>query len=296
MKYLFAGKSFGLMRRGGYVTTKRFCNLYPEKTEFINACKINTKEQLQNYKKIIFRTQVPSAYNIPINGIHLRDVNHLAYMRNEYITPLLNTCTNGFHYYRTFAKIKNYIPFITPFQVEKKESNLPCLGFYKRNFVTKDSFHWVMEMLKNLSVDVDVYLMGEHSAIKLEGLSPHVKSVTHTYDNREFFKNVTHYIYPRSKTWVDPFPHSMLEAIQTGCQIISPLIKGRDHLDGVNDVLDCIKFHESFNPNVYFDNSKSIILNNFTPFYERVFENDFEYSFDRSQYKTFREWIEREVI
>ena len=97
--------------------------------------------------------------------------------------------------------------------------------------------------------------------------------------------------------WDDPFPHSMVEAIQSECQIISPIISNRNHMDGVDDVLDCIQSHIEFDPDIYFDNSKTILnANNFKQFYQRVFDNDFEYSFERDKYNRFNEWIEAEVI
>lgn len=293
MKFLFTGKEFGLSKRGGFVVTKRFCDWFSDKTEFIEASKI-TKDHLNKYQKVIFLTQVPTAYNIPVNGIALRNVNHLVYIRSNRITPMLNSCTNGFNYYKRFKLIKNYIPTITPFSVNKNKRDDPCLGFYQRNFITRDSFDWFRNCLSTLKCDVDVYLMGDPPKIDFSSLN-HVRNVTHTYNNEEFFSNVTHYIYPRSKTWVDPFPHSILEAIQSNCQIISPTIHQRNHMDGVDDLLSCIEYHDEFDPNTYYDNSKSIILSNFKPFYERVFANDFEYSFDRNKYVTFCEWIEKEV-
>jgi len=295
MKFLFTGRKFTLLKRGSFTITKRFCEWFDDRADFIEGSKI-TVNDFNGYKKVIFRTQVPSAYNISVNGIALRNTNHLVYIRGEHLTPLLNSCSNGFHYYKRNTKIKHYIPLFTPFSVTKVNRPIPCLGFYERNCITRDSFDWFMNTIKNLNTDVDIYFMGNPPKINFINLSKHVKSVVHTFDNEEFYSNITHYVYPQSKLWDDPFPHSMLEAIQTGCQIISPLIKGRNHLDGVNDILDCIQFHESFNPDVYFDNSKSILLSNFRQFYERVFENDFEYSFDREKYKTFEKFIEKEMI
>jgi len=284
-----------LLKRGSFTITKRFCEWFSDEADFIEGSKI-TQKDFEGYQKVIFRTQVPSAYNIPVNGVALRKVNHLIYIRNEHLSPLMNSCTNGFYYYKRNKKIKNYIPLITPFSVTKVERNIPCLGFYERNCITRDSFDWFMDTVKNLSVDVDIYFMGNPPKINFTNLSKHVKNTTHTFDNEEFYSNITHYVYPRSKMWDDPFPHSMVEALQSNCQIISPTIPNRNHMDGVDDVLDCIKYHTSFNPDLYYDNSRSVLLSNFKPFYERVFGNDFEYSFDREKYNRFNEWIEGEVI
>ena len=295
MKFLFSGREFTLLKRGSYTITKRFCEWFDDKADFIEGSKLTTKHY-EKYRKVIFRTQVPSAYNVSVNGIALRNINHLVYIRNEHLTPLLNSCTNGFHYYQRNKKIKHYIPLITPFNVDKIQRDIPCLGFYERNCITRDSFDWFINMVKNLRVDVDVYFMGNPPVIDFQQLSKHVKSATHTFNNEEFYSNITHYIYPRSKMWDDPFPHSMLEALQSKCQIISPTIPNREHMDGVDDVLDCIEYHTRFDPGIFYDNSNSIILSNFKQFYEKVFDNDFEYSFDRSKYSRFNEWIEGEVI
>jgi len=297
MKYLFVGKEFGLLKRGGFTITKRFCEHFSDLAEFIPSDELTSLDKVKDYKKIIFRTQVPSAYKVHVNGVSLRNINHLVYIRQEHNNSLFNSCTNGFHYFKQFKSIKNYIPLITPFSVEKVKRERPCLGFYERNFITKDSFDWFVNMVKELQTDVDLYFMGNTTILNFISMSKHVKSVTHTFDNKEFYANVTHYVYPKSKMWVDPFPHSMLEGIQTDCQIICPTISGRDHMDGVDDILDCIEYHTTFNPDVYFDNSKTVLnWKYFAKFYEKAFENDFEYQFDRNKYTKFNEWIEREIM
>ena len=82
-----------------------------------------------------------------------------------------------------------------------------------------------------------------------------------------------------------------------GCQIVSTVIKGRTHKDGVDDILDCIEYETDliWDSDCY---NKNTILNadNFQKFYKWLFENNFEYQFDRSKYKTFDEWIERELL
>jgi hypothetical protein len=207
VKYLFIGKKFSKLGRGGFVVTKRFCETFQDKTKFIESSEITNKNDLMGYKKVIFRTQVSSAYNIPINHLSLRKFNYLVYVRNENLTPLLNSCTNGFYYYKANEKIKNYIPMITDFSVEETISDIPCLGFYIRNFITKDSFDWLLDNLKIIKPPINLYLMGKPTNIDFKIINKNIKNITHTYDNHTFFSNVTHYIYPRSKSWIDIMCH-----------------------------------------------------------------------------------------
>ena len=124
-----------------------------------------------------------------------------------------------------------------------------------------------------------------------------VKSYKHTFDNIEFFKNISHYVYPASRVFQDPFPHNILEAVQSGKQIIIPELPHRNHVDGIDDIKECIKWHKTFDENTHYDNSKCILnANAFRNFYLRLFENNFEHRFDKDKYKHFSDWIEHEVI
>jgi hypothetical protein len=125
---------------------------------------------------------------------------------------------------------------------------------------------------------------------------PNVRNFKHTNDNYEFFKSITHYFYPTSRHFVDPFPHSALEAVQTGKQIIFPEIQ-REHKDGIDEIKDVIKWHEKFNTKIYHDNSKQpLTAENFSRYYKMIFENNWEYSFDRNKYKNMADWIEGEIL
>ena len=150
-------------------------------------------------------------------------------------------------------------------------------------------------MLKELKTDVDLYFMGNPPKERFDKW-PHIKRMSHTYNNVKFFENITHYVIPDS-TYADIFTNSLMEAVQAGKQIISPPLKDKRRKHGIDDIKDCIMYHTKFNPKLILDNSHTILkAENFKPFYKRLFDNNFEYSFDRNKYKTFREWIEREVL
>jgi hypothetical protein len=294
-KYLVIGHKFGALGRGGYHISKRFCDEHPEHCEFIDDRRRLKLEELNDrYKRLIFRTQVPRCYNQPVNFIKLRKINHLFYLRSRYLNPLYNNCTNGFYYYHMHKGFNNYIPMITDFP---KPTYLPehlCLGFYVRKWLTPDSFDCFMSILDSFKYKVRVTIMGDH-APEIENHN-NVLHYNHTNDNVQFFSEITHYFYPTSKYFVDPFPHSVIEATQTGKTIIFPKIE-RNFKDGIDDIKDVITWHEKFTPNVNFVNRyQPLNATTWKKFYQKVFDCNFTYKFDRNKYKNLYQFIQGEVL
>lgn len=117
----------------------------------------------------------------------------------------------------------------------------------------------------------------------------------HTNNNVEFFSEITHYFYPTSSYFVDPFPHSVLEAVQTGKTIIFPHIE-RDFKDGIDELKDVIRWKESFDHREYPNDDHPLKAEIWSKFYQRVFDSNFEFEFDRREIKSFDHFIERYVI
>jgi hypothetical protein len=294
MKYLVIGHKFGALGRGGYHISKRFCDEHPDECEFLEDKKARDFEKLQNqYRRLIFRTQVPRCYNQPVNFVRLRKINHLFYLRAKYLNPLYNNCTNGFYYYKMHKGFNNYIPMITDFP-EVSTPKHECLGFYVRKWLTPDSFDCFMGILDSFKYKIRVTIMGDPSP-EIENHN-NVLHYNHTNDNVQFFSDITHYFYPTSKHFVDPFPHSVLEAVQCGKTIIFPKIE-RDFKDGIDDLKDVIHWHEKWNPMV--DNmNKDMPLNSKTwkKFYQKVFDNNWEFDFCRDTYKDLSSFIQKFVL
>lgn len=289
MKYLLIGHSYPYYKRGTITIPKRFAREYPQYIDFIEDTQIkNLKEISKQYDKIILCNQVPSNYTFRVNPVSLNDINYLLYIRQEHNWKFYNSCNNGFHYYRSYPSIKYFTPLITNFKLPDRKINNICIGFYLRRNVNPDSYKYAIDIMKTLS-GFKFYTMGDKST--------ELPWIKHTYDNIKFFSNITHYIYPASKLFKDPSPQSVLEAIQNEIQIIFPEIQGRNHKDGIDDFKECIKWHEKFNPNIYYDNSDCPLTSEiFKQFYLNLFENNFEYSFDRNKYKSFSKWIENEIL
>lgn len=295
MKYLVIGHKFGDLGRGGFHVSKRFCDEHPDECEFLEDKKARDFEKLQSqYRRLIFRTQVPRCYNQPVNFVRLRKINHLIYLRAKYINPLYNNCTNGFYYYQAHKGFDNYIPMITDFPKQENKPKQECLGFYVRKWLTPDSFDCFMNLLDTLKVKTNVTIMGDPSP-EIENHN-NVLHYNHTYDNVQFFSEITHYIYPTSKHFVDPFPHSVLEAVQSDKQIVFPEIP-RDFKDGIDDIKDCISWFRTYDSDFRLDNSKQpLTASNFKKFYQQVFENNWEFDFCRESCKTMSDFIQKFVL
>ena len=144
---------------------------------------------------------------------------------------------------------------------------------------------------------MDVAIMGDPNG-QIEH-HPKVNNLTHTNNNIKFFSLISHYFYPTSKHFVDPFPHSVVEALQCGKKIIFPKIE-RDFKDGIDDIKDCIYWEESPNsfisdkPNLNKDHPFKAKL--WKKFYYKAFDNNWEFEFDRDKYKTLFEFIKGEVL
>lgn len=293
-KFLFIAHKFDKIKRSSYLVTKRFTELFPDTFEIIEDNQVESLGSLnEKYDKLIFISQALNNYSIPVNLVSVSKLKHLIYLRQNYNHSLYNSANNGFHYYQNYKGYKNYIPFITDFKVEDKKLKNPCIGFYIRKQSFSESFRYAVWMVNNLKYPVDVCTMGD----PIPEFMGNAKTYTHTYDNKTFFENITHFVYPQTKEQEDMFPHCLLEAVHTGKQIVLPVIEGRKFKDGIDDIKEFIGWHEELNFNVDIDNSECpLTFSNFKKFYERTIENNFEYHLDRDKYKTFKDWFEREVI
>ena len=289
-KYLIISHKFGEVRRGSFQKSKDFSDIY-KNVDTKEDILINEFEDILRlgYDKYIFRTQVHNNYKCGFKSTKLLKLNHLVFTRVDNSYNFLNNATNGFSYYKRYNhRLPVFIPFIIPYNIDLMDNKI-CLGYYLRRKSLSHSFNMFMEFLDTLPYPVDLYTMGYKESIH----HPNIISHTHTFNRDIFFKNISHYIYPKS-SFDDPFPHSITEAVFSGKQIIIPEMKYRTFKDGIDDIQSCIKYHKSLTDKM-FDNSDSILNKSFSNFYNKVLNNDFEYKCDPSKYKNFREWIELEV-
>jgi len=293
MKILLTGRNFANLKRGAHVTGSKMAELLPETFDYIDQIKVtNWKEAAEGYKKIVFLSQNPRLYNTAPYITRIHDVPHTFYSRNEYAHPLIDSCSNGFHYYQQFTNIKSYIPTILPPpEVEERKLERPCIGFYLRAQLCTDSYQNFVKFIDEINEEIDVYMMGEN-VYDFSSFS-NVKNHYHTFDNSEFFSSISHFVYFHGE-WLDPFPHSLLEAVHLNKQIIIPN-EGKLK-DGVDDVKDVADFHTKFDLNTTYDNSKCLLtFENMLPWYREVFTN-YSHSLHRNTHSSLQTFLEKEVI
>lgn len=297
-KYLLISRVYGEMKRGAFYSSEGMASDHPEYLESKEDLDCKDLETLQHqYRRLIFTTQSPRMYNIDVSFIRLKDINHIIYIRDEFNIKLFNSMTNGFHYYLQNRSIQYYVPFIYSLpEIDLPYLKEPCIGFYYRPFLVKDASTLLREFLDSLSYPINIYLMG----YKDDTLINHrnVKSCNHTYDNKLFFKNITHYLHVMTQDFIDPFPNTLMESVKLNKQIILFGNHDRKFKDGIDDIKEFIRYHTNFKSNEYIDNSMNhiFISSLFKGFYKRVFDNNFEYRFNRFKYKTMKEWVEKEVV
>lgn len=300
MKDVLISKKFGEKKRGAFTISERFCELLPHHFDHVESSKVSCIHELsKKYRKIIFITQAPNQYHRRVfpSPLVIKDLNHLINIREEYNYPFYNSCTNGFNYFVNSKSIKNFFPFITDVEpIEQKKGNLPCLGFYYRKDLNPDSFkYFCREIIGLLKDKVNIFTMGDMPHIWLDWFKE-VENWKHTYNRKEFWENVTHYVFPKSAVFIDPFPNALLEAVQLNKQIILPEVPGRMHTDGIEDIETCIDFHRNINFSIDYNNSdQPIIFQNFRKWYEWLIENNYRYRFSKDKYRGFNEWFDKEV-
>jgi len=295
-KYLLISHKYQNTKRGAYFSSNRLQQCFPEWLDHLVDLDAQNLEELnEQYQKLIFITQVISKYHFKLTISRLQPLNYILFLRGKQNPLLYNSCNNGFYYYKHYKNIKYFVPFVTDYNIQSLKKNIPCIGFYIRRNIVPDSFLFIDSFLKECKYKIDIFIMGDDVPRFKEYKC--VNTYEHTYNKDIFFQNITHYMYPCSKVFQDPFPNSVLEAIQTNKQIIFPNIPYRDHKDGIDDIKDCIKWYETFQPNIIYDNKDCILkAKYFKKFYLNLFENNFEYNFDREKYNHFDKWIEREVL
>lgn len=294
MKYSIISKMYGQEKRGAFTSALRL----QEKFECINAYGVHQLDDLAEIRKkstrLLFFTQAPQM-NRKLYSITKQKPSDLVFIRKKYNPKLwINPTSNGFSYWKGAPSIKWFFPFIANLDKSliNPQTETITIGYYVRPNLTPDSIKAFTEFVNSLKFDVKIYTMGIN-ALKFNKFK-HVIDHVHTYDNIEFFNNVTHYYHYKSRVFEDPLPNTLYESVNLNKQII---IAGEDRewSDGVDDIESCIKCHKELTSKIY-DNSNTILnADNFTNFYNKLFENNFDYLINKNKYKTFRDWCENEL-
>lgn len=234
---------------------------------------------------------------IKLNRYLLKEyINAIHFIRPEYLRfNLANKATNGFSVYKAKTKYNYFIPMMYDYKNEKNVNDLN-IGYYFTPY--RNNFKEFIGFLQqNLNKIINISILSEFTYKDL--CYPQLYNINkrfniYFYENKDkFFSNITHLVFPMSKTFIDPWPTVLEEAVRCNKQIII-LHHDRKWKDGIDDICSCIRYHKNLNLNIYYDNSDSSILNfNLDEYYKYLFDNNFEFYIDRNKYKTFDEFLTR---
>ena len=196
-------------------------------------------------------------------------------VRHNYINCIVGKkIINGYSYYKyNYDKYYNWFPTIYQTYFEKNHNN-DAIGYYIRDIRHQSNYAFI-NFIKTLPSNIKIITMGTKSLLQNE-LSQY-KNWMHTYDNREFWKLTSHYYYYRCSDFIDPFPHTLLEAIQSNHRIISPISNKRNFVDGIDDLLSCIDFDIKFEPEKTGKPCKILTSDYWKKYMYQLISSNFEY-------------------
>lgn len=278
-------KKYKKLKRGAYTKAETLARLFPTKFRSVEISGINSIEEIRSTSdKLVFFTQTSRMYGGKYNQA-LQEKSDLVFTRPESNLAWFNSTTNGFSVYRT-SNIKQFHPIVVSEQYSCSQEDKVTIGIYNRPDIVTDSFDKLVKFLDKHKVNL--ITMGEELGIS----HPHILSYKHTNDSKEFFSSLTHYYMPMSSMMQDPWPNTLVEAVNSEAQIIVDLVD-RDFEDGIDDILGCIDYHTDLTDK-YYDNSNSVLMMpNWLNYYKYLGDNNFEYY--TKEYSTFRYWCEAEL-
>lgn len=298
-KYLILGKKCVPHKRGAYVIAKRFSDENSE-CDFLEDQELKKLSDADIYKKVIVTYQVPDQYHKKLTPHLIREEdNFLFYLRNTFYAKLCNSASNGFSYYSSKKSHKNFIPYICDYPYKFYNPSELTIGFYLRPGTISDSFYFLTDYLMMTKKKVNLITCGEINYKFCPELYTSLNFWRHTFETEDFFNSITHYLCPMSAEKEDPFPNMLMEAIQTNKQIICPRIEGRNHKDGIDDILSLLSggYHHNLNNlEIYYENKNHGLTSaNFQKFNQKIFENNWENKLDYTKYKSFYDWCSCEL-
>lgn len=201
--------------------------------------------------------------------------------------------TNGFSYFKDYHE--SYYSWFPTIYQSNFERNIEheVIGYYIRD-IREESNEAFVQFVQSLPNDFPIITMGTVELIQSKLAQR--KNWLHTYDSKTFWKSCSHYFYYRPATFEDPFPHTLLEAIQSNHRIISPKSYRRQFNDGIDDLLSVVdEYDEKFVSGVVGPTCQKLSAGYWKKFMRLLVENDFEQLDDHrismKKEQTFNDWI-----
>lgn len=205
---------------------ERLAKLFPTSL-FVSDTEANYEQLREDGYRIFCHNHTPHLYkNRKISRGCLDDVMTTRAPWAKLTIGIRNQ--SGFSYLKQYINLYDcYFPTIYTFTIKTKPTT-PCVGYYNRacRYDTTNEF---IEFANTIPKEIPIITMGEPLTLN----RPH----THTINDYEFFSKCTHYFYMKSIIQEDPFPHTLMQACQCGCNILMPSTD-RNWKDGIDDIID----------------------------------------------------------
>lgn len=194
--------------------------------------KFEDYDHLREHSTLFLFNHRPSFYtNRGLIGADKDIVN----CRHNHIDRIIigRKCINGLSYYNNFPYLyQSFFPTVVVEDKLKVKKEKIALGYYFRDIRYDGAMYFINDLLPKIDKNIPIFILGISDF-------PYIKDrkIICTFDSDYFFNNITHYFYFKSNIILDPFPHSLLEALQKGCTLIVPENKKRIYKDGIDDIL-----------------------------------------------------------
>lgn len=209
----------------------------------------------------------PSFYDYPITA----RAHDISFVRENFCKAIPGKkMTNGFSYFKRYAdQFDAWFPTI--YQSNFNASQDICIGYYMRDCRQQSNYAFAdfAEQCKG----IPIITMGQIESVPLKLRQN--KKWRHTTDNQFFWSSCSHYFYYRCSDIEDPFPHTLLEAIQSNHRIISPIDIGRTHRDGIDDLLSFIEYDLQFDDSKEGSQCDALDASNWSNIINFAEQNDF---------------------
>ena len=300
-KYIFIGNSRHSYRTSTIRSFEKLSNYNKNLIDCMDGYKMYSLDYNlleNNYDKIIFGCQDNRVYPFRISNKLFLNKKYIFFTRRKELTGVMvNSATNGFSVYTSWKSHKLFLLNIASSNKDYIKNPLyddVTYGFYNRP-TTELSFIIFLNKLKEYNKKVNLVFCGYKPDFNYIKSNVNVGTIKHTENMEEFWNSITHYVMPMNPKIFDPFPHTLLEAVQNKKQVIIIPCE-RNFSDGIDDIMSLIQYHTSFyDSNIVNNDSNILTYETLIPYYNRLFSNNFEYHFDYTKYKTFYDWCSHEL-
>lgn len=171
--------------------------------------------------------------------------------------------------------------------IKVKHGVHPVIGIY--DTVYRNTLSEFTEVLDSIKHPFDLVTLGLN---RIQVSNKYCMGHINVIDKKLFFNMISHFLYITSKTFIDPWPTTLEEAVIYNKQIVI-FENDRSFKDGIDDICSCIKYHKDkfdFEKNL---NNEDSVLKHINPraFYIKLFDIGFKHYIDRLKYKTFDEYL-----